>query len=499
MESFENIVTRLSLLVQAGNPIITIESRDEPRVVDLLRAAAVKLARPLFSWSITQGLRRLLPDEEPVQSFNTPAELMAHLSTSTGRAIYLLHDLAPHCQDPLLQRQLWEMHHYGDEQPWTLVLLDPVPLPEAVSRLGVPQLLGWPDASELDEVVRTAYRQAHTSSGGKTNIVMTREQREQLVQTLRGLGRADAGRIVKAAMLDDHTLDANDLPRIIEAKRDLLGRLGCLEPIGVNVTVEQVGGLARLKAWLKRRRSGFTDQARQFGLEAPRGVLLLGVQGCGKSLCARMIAASWGMPLLRLDPSNLYQRFVGDSESRLRDALRQAETMAPVVLWIDEIEKAFASASAASADGGLSQRLFGTLLSWLQDHRHPIFVAATANDVQALPPELLRKGRFDEVFFIDLPQEDERRHIFAAHLQRRRRPAEVFDLDQLARASAGFNGAEIEQAVIAGLFDAFDAGKPFDTACIIQAIETTQPLSVLMRERVEQLRAWAAQRCVPAS
>jgi len=225
---------------------------------------------------------------------------------------------------------------------------------------------------------------------------------------------------------------------------------------------------------------------------------LLGVQGCGKSLCAKVVAAEWNMPLLRMDPGVLYQKFVGESENRLREALVQAETMAPVVLWIDEIEKAFASAASESADGGLSQRMFGTLLTWMQDHGSPIFMVATANNITALPPELMRKGRFDEVFFVDLPPAAVRRDIIAIHLKRRKREPERFALDELAAAADGFSGAELEQVVVSAMYAAFAEGKDLTDEHIRAELKITRPLAVLMRERVVQLRAWAKDRCVPA-
>jgi SpoVK/Ycf46/Vps4 family AAA+-type ATPase len=271
-----------------------------------------------------------------------------------------------------------------------------------------------------------------------------------------------------------------------------------LESIAADVSPDEIGGMKNLKRWLNLRCSGFSSSAREFGLDPPRGILLLGVQGCGKSLCAKVVASAWRMPLLRMDPGVLYQKYIGESEARLREALRQAESMAPVVLWIDEIEKAFASASSDSADGGLSQRMFGTLLSWMQDHHHPIFLIATANNLAQLPPELMRKGRFDEIFFVDLPGPEEREMIFSIHLKKRQREKERFDMPRLVAAADGFTGAEIEQAVISGLYTAFADKKECSTEHIIAAMKATQPISVVMREHVERLRAWARGRCVMA-
>ena len=241
-----------------------------------------------------------------------------------------------------------------------------------------------------------------------------------------------------------------------------------------------------------------TTKGQQSGLPAPRGVLLLGVQGAGKSLCAKAIATAWQRPLLRLDPCALYDRYIGESERRLRDALDQAEAMAPIILWVDEIEKGFASAASRSTDGGLSQRMFGTLLTWMQDHTEPVFIVATANDIEALPPELLRKGRFDEIFFVDLPGPESRREIFSIHLKSRGKDPAAFDLDALTKASDGYSGAEIEQAVVSGLYDAFQAGRDLSTQFVLDALRNSPPLSVTMAERVDALREWSKGRCVPA-
>ncbi len=277
-----------------------------------------------------------------------------------------------------------------------------------------------------------------------------------------------------------------------------VGQEGILEFIEAPVDLSEIGGLARLKAWLEQRRGALSKEGVEFGLVPPRGVLMLGVQGAGKSLCAKAIASAWRRPLLRLDAGSLYDRYVGESERNLRATLRQAEMMAPIILWIDEIEKAFAGAAGASTDGGLSRRLFGTLLTWMQDHEAPVFIVATANDIEALPPELLRKGRFDEIFFVDLPDESVRAEIFAIHLRRRGRDASAFDVASLARASEGFSGAEIEQAVLGGLHAAFSAGEPLGTAHVMELVRTSPPLSVTMSEKIAHLRRWASTRCVPA-
>ncbi len=259
-----------------------------------------------------------------------------------------------------------------------------------------------------------------------------------------------------------------------------------------------VAGLVNLKAWLKRRQGAFSSRARQFGLDLPKGILLLGVQGCGKSLCAKAVAREWNLPLLRLDPARLYDKYIGESERKLREAIRTAEAMSPAILWIDEIEKGLGGIGGSDADGGLSRRMLGTFLNWLQEKQSQVFVIATANDISSLPPELIRKGRFDEIFFIDLPGTGARREIFRIQLERRERDAELFDLDTLAGASQGFSGAEIEQAVVGALYLAFTDASRLTTDHIVTELVGTRPLSVTMAEKVAALREWAEERTVPA-
>jgi SpoVK/Ycf46/Vps4 family AAA+-type ATPase len=273
---------------------------------------------------------------------------------------------------------------------------------------------------------------------------------------------------------------------------------GLLEYIETPLDLSEIGGMKHLKKWLNQRKETFSPKAMQFGLEAPRGVLMLGVQGAGKSLCAKAIATAWHQPLLKLDPGALFNSYIGESERNLRHALRQCEMMSPVILWIDEIEKGFASAASQSTDGGLSKRMFGTLLTWLQERKSPVFVVATANDIEALPPELLRKGRFDEIFFVDLPKQTVRKEIFAIHLKKRKRDPNKFDLGRLAEASEGYSGSEIEQAVISALHEAFADKQGISTKRILSVLKASPPLSVTLAERVESLRDWARGRCVQA-
>lgn len=491
----------LGLLIRAGYPLISIETTDEGGAERLVRSVAEALDRPLSRWSLTEGLR---PSFAPAGSKPVvpPGKLIAALAhiaeQQSGPEIYLFKDAGPHTKDALVHRSFRDLVAKAGKTGATMILVDALPLPDEFRPFAVRFELGWPDVEELKEVIKETFRSARAKSDRQLTATLTTRDMEQIAQALRGLGRDDAARVVNTAIHGDGALTADDLPRIVEAKRRLLGGIGCLEAIAADFRPDDIGGLGNLKAWLKRRRGGFSSHAAEFGLEPPRGVLMLGVPGCGKSLCAKVVAADWGMPLLRLDPGVLYQKFVGATESRLREALRQAEATAPCVLWIDEIEKAFASASADSADGGLSQRMFGTLLSWMQDHRHPIFLIATANDVSALPPDLMRKGRFDEIFFVDLPAAESRRQILSVHLRRRGRDPDGFDLHGLAKAGDGFTGSELEQAVVSGLFSAFAERAELQDRHLYAELSNTRPLSTLMAERIEELRAWAADRCVSA-
>ena len=490
---------QLKLLIRSGHPIIAMETGDEPRALELITKVSEDLQIPAAVWSMTTGLiannkgtlERLVSEGKPLLALQT-------IKDSPLCGIYVLKDLGAHLKDLTMLRLIRDIHNEFTRNRSTLILVDSSPLPDNVRRFTLSYEIKPPTFEELELVVRNTFRKIAAESIYEVRAEITKRQMEQLVQSLRGLSCTEAQRVVASVIYQDYKLDGSDLGRIIDAKRRVLSSAGCLESVAVDRAAEDIGGLKNLKAWLKVRRGSYSDRAREFGLEPPRGILLLGVQGCGKSLCAKAVAADWNMPLLKLDPGVLYQKFIGESESQLRQALRQAEAMAPVVLWVDEIEKAFASASANSADGGLSQRMFGTLLSWMQEHRHPIFLIATANNIEALPPELMRKGRFDEIFFVDLPNTENRQGILKIHLERRQRQPDDFDLDLLAEASDGFSGAELEQAIMSSLYRAFAEDSQLETQHILAEIAATRPLSVVLGEKIARLRAWAKERCVEA-
>jgi SpoVK/Ycf46/Vps4 family AAA+-type ATPase len=494
---------RIRRLVDAQHPCVRIVTEEEEHARSVVWDIAASMRLPLKTWSAVGGLRDEMLEpgsrhpEEGLGTESAAAALLA-LSRIDSAHLCVTLDLAPHLGDPVALRALREHITRCRRTGARLVMIDHSDdVPDVLARVAPRIDLALPDEEELREIVRRTLRERHRNA--PIDLDLTRAQLQAMVRNLRGLTRAQAEQVVLESVVDDSRLDEADMDQVVARKRQYLHVDGLLEFVEAPTSMSAIGGLESLKRWLTAREGAFDDAAAEFGLTPPRGVLLLGVQGAGKSLCAKAIATAWRRPLLRLDPGALYDRYVGESEKRLRGALRQAEAMSPIVLWIDEIEKGFASASSRSTDGGLSQRMFGALLTWMQEHAAPVFLVATANNIEALPPELLRKGRFDEIFFVDLPDEAARRMIFAIHLQKRNRDAAQVDLDALAQASVGYSGAEIEQAVISALHDAYASRAAVTTALLLQAVRNSPPLSVTMRERIDGLRRWADGRCVPAN
>jgi hypothetical protein len=494
MDDFE----RFEELLNGRYHCISIVTHEERYALEIVRQAALGLKRDMWIWSASQGVREgLLAGSPSVAETDTAAAGLTNLASTKPGSICVTLDLAEHLKSGKALRILRDMIDSSGNTGITLVMIDSSDyLPEVIKAYARPFELSFPDEKELCEIIRATLQRIHS----KTPIEVGIHQKglDTIVRNLRGLTRRQAVRIITDTVLADRRLHDDDINVIIAGKRRMIQRGGLLEFIKTPLDLSEIGGMTRLKKWLNQRKDAFGSDAVQFGLQPPRGVLMLGVQGAGKSLCAKAIATAWHQPLLRLDPGSLYASFIGESERNLRDALRQTEMMSPVILWIDEIEKAFASAASRSADGGLSQRMFGTLLTWLQEREAPVFVVATANDIGALPPELLRKGRFDEIFFVDLPDVGIRREIFAIHLRKRNRDPSQFDLDALAHASQGRSGSEIEQAVISALHEAYADKTVLDTKRILTALNDSPPLSVTMAESVRCLRAWAKGRCVPA-
>jgi len=490
---FSTSVHDLKNLVLSFHPVVSIETREEERVDHLIEALGIELSMPVFEWTVTQGLVQW-PARAANRSTQEPAAMLAHVQGLTVEAIFLFKDFARHLEDPSAARLFSEVVRKCSETHSTLVLVGAgLQYPPEVEHLVVHYELALPSRKELENVVATVIRSLDRRA--PTGLDLRPEDMDALLDALRGLTINQARQAVARAVIEDGALDPSDISGILESKARAVAAGGLLEYFPAEDNPFELGGFGNLKGWLERARVGFSEEARELNLSPPRGILLVGVQGCGKSLAAKCIARQWRLPLLKLDSGRLYDKYMGETEKNLRRATDMAETMAPVVLWIDELEKAFAR--GGEQDGGTSERVLGAFLTWLQEKQESVFVVATANDVRALPPELLRKGRLDEIFFVDLPDETERQEIFRIHLAHRKQDHERFDLGYLAGATQGWSGAEIEQAVTTSLYAALHKKRPLDTTLVVQEIGQTVPLSVSRREDVEALRTMARDRFVP--
>lgn len=484
----------LELIVTSRIPLVVIETHEELRAIDMLKRLIFKQEKPLFLWSVTEGLRRLDIDMGTQNHNAEPAAVLRHIKSSTVSGIYILLDFHPYLDDAINVRLIKEiaLSHYKNGQH--LVLLShSLDLPDEIKKLSARFEMSLPGPEQLRQMVE---EEAFSWSRGNGNRKVRTDARtlELLVRNLGGLTGSDARRLARKAIHDDGAITEEDLPEVMHAKYELLSQGGLLAFEYETEKFTSVGGMNNLKRWLEMRKPFYHGLEAMPGMEPPRGILLLGVQGCGKSLASKAAAGVLNVPLLRLDFGTLYNKYFGESEKNLRAALATAEVMAPCVLWIDEIEKGI---SSGDHDGGTSRRILGTMLTWMSERQQPVFIVATANDIESLPPEMVRKGRFDEIFFVDLPDAETRRQIFVIHIQKRGHSADDFDLDALTEAAEGFSGAEIEQAVVAAVYSAHARGGTLDSGDILGEIGNTRPLSVLMAEKVHYLRRWASQRTVP--
>ena len=485
-------------LIESGTYGISVVTHEERYALEIVRKTAGRLKRDMWIWTIAEGVRDGLIDGSPcIADTDTPSAGLASLARAKAGSLCVTLDLGEHLRAGKALRILRDMMDSFHKTGVTIVMIDSNDnLPDVIKAYTKRFELSYPDEEELRQIIRATLQRLNRNK--PIEVDLTQRGLEAIVRNLRGLTRRQAVRIISDVVAPDQQFNDDDINVVIANKRRMIQQGGLLEYMQTPLDLDEIGGMRTLKKWLNQRRDVFSAEAKAFGIEAPKGVLMLGVQGAGKSLCAKAIATAWQQPLLRMDPATLYASFIGESERNLREALRQTEMMSPVILWIDEIEKAFASAASRSADGGLSQRMFGTLLTWLQEHRAPVFVVATANDIEALPPELLRKGRFDEIFFVDLPTPEVRKQIFSIHLRKRNRAPASFDLNSLADASEDYSGSEIEQAVISALHEAYAQKTQLDTDRIVAALQGSPPLSATMAEKVAALRRWAKGRCVPA-
>jgi hypothetical protein len=485
----------LSLLLRSRHPLIVCETVEEQRFEALVRTVSSELTIPFWSWSSASGLSPAHP-----QDSDKSADLgfaLRLIRRTTGDGTWLLKDPMPHLEVPATLRLLRETAQEFAGSSRTIVLVGPaMPTRPELEDIQVRFDFALPGPDELRELLRRVARRYTKESSAR--VALSRDDAEGIVGDLQGLTMFEAERALARALVEDNALTAEDRPRIRETKKTLVEGGGLIEFVPSPGGLDQLGGLEKLKRWIGTRRVGFLPEAGAPPLDPPKGILLIGVQGCGKSIAAKAVAATWGLPLLALDAGKLLAPYIGESERNLREALRRVERMAPCVLWIDEIEKAFATGRSGDSDGGVSRRLVGTLLTWMQERASRVFIVATANSVAELPPEMMRKGRVDEVFFVDLPEAPARKEIFRLHLLRRGEDPARFDLDALAREASGFSGAEIEQAVVSALYEARSGRFALDTNAILVTMRSTRPLSVLRAETIDALRSWATGRCVPA-
>jgi len=497
MTDFER---ELSVLIKARYPLIYLQTAEEARAEELIKHIAQQRQKRLHIWTYTRGYEPPIPMPSETASGRTLApelEAITHLLRLQEDALAILKDFHPYLSDQRVIRLLRDLYPRLHRSRRTVIFLSPIlklppELEKQITVLEMPLPTREEIAHKLQEILLVL-----KASQPEVCTALSPQELDELVSAAQGLTMDEIENVCARSVVEHRALKVE---AILSEKKQIVRKSGVLEYYDASESIQDVGGLDLLKEWLRKRRAALTQEARAFGLPAPKGVLLLGVQGTGKSLTAKAIANLWGLPMLRLDVGRVFGSLVGASEANMRLAIRVAEAVAPCILWIDELEKGFAGVQGSGvSDSGTTARVFATFLTWMQDKRAPVFVVATANDVSQLPPELLRKGRFDEIFFLDLPTQSEREQIFAIHLRKRGRNPEQFDLKRLARATEGFSGAEIEQVVVAGLFTAFDAGRDLTTEDMLEEIRHTVPLSVMMREEIEALRQWAQMRTRPAS
>jgi len=483
----------IDTLVRARYPIIYVVSWEERRVEEAIKRIA-RSSKKIYTWSVTQGI-------QPSPSFGgAAATLLAALEfveRCDEEAIFIFRDLHPNIADPIITRRIRDLAYRLKSSRKTLVIVSPVlKLPPELEKDVTVVDYGLPSYNDLGDLLDIITGKMKRD-GVNVDVDLTSDDREQVIKATQGLTLTEAENVFARSLVEKRALDVSV---ILSEKEQIVRKSGLLEYYPAQEKLADVGGMGLLKDWLRMRGAAFTDNARAYGLSEPKGIMLLGVQGCGKSLLCKAVSSLWNLPLLRLDVGKIFSGIVGSSEQNVRRAIQVAESVAPVILWMDEMEKGFAGVkSSPLSDAGTTSRVFGTFITWLQEKTAPVFVVATANDISQLPPELLRKGRFDEIFFVDLPGEVERIEIFRIHLARRKRNPEDFDLVSLSEASDGFSGAEIEQAIVSALFDAFSAKSDLSNIHILKSIRESVPLSITMAEEIANLRAWADKRARPAS
>jgi len=505
------MLSDIETAIMSNHPLLYVLSPEEYRCMLFFEKFCIRKSLKMWVHTISEGMWNVAfsePDDlwirtekgQVMRQYRDPIALLEHLKNFKGSGnVFLLLDFHETLRDALVRRMLKDLLKKFKESKNTIVILSSVlEIPESLKHSVCIQEYPLPTRKELSTALHDVIQSLKKS---RLKIQLNQGDRERLVIAGQGLTMDQFENCLATAVVRNRgIIDANIIDEIVFEKKRIIKQSGVLEFFDTSETMEQVGGLSVLKQWLDRRQLAFTDKARAYGLPTPKGILLLGVQGAGKSLSAKACAALWKFPLLKLDTGRLFSGNVGSSEERTRQTICLAESISPCVLWIDEIEKALAGvASSSESDAGTTARVFASIATWLQEKSFPVFVIATANNISSLPPELIRKGRFDEIFFLDLPGLSERMDIFSIHLSKRNRNPKDFDLKVLGEFSAGFSGAEIEQAIIAGLYISFDEDRPLEDGDILEMLKSQVPLSKTMAEEMQALRSWAVNRAINAS
>jgi AAA+ superfamily predicted ATPase len=493
----QQILQDLKKFILSKVSIVYLQSDEEDRVESLLKElSATFQPRPkLFIWTPFQGLSS---EEEGIENSTQPLEALNKVIQRTEQAFYLFEGLHPFMKtDPLVARKLKDLHRSLRNRYSTLFIVAPhLVVPDEIQRDMVVYELPMPDAIEVERTLMSVI--SGSPQAAKLTESFTPELKDQLTKAALGLSLDQVTRAFRAALIGKTAVDDSLIDALLEEKGQLIKKSGILTLVTDKPSLQDVGGLENLKDWLKKRGQVLTSEGKDFGLQLPKGVLITGVSGCGKSLCAKVFASFWGVPLLHLDMGRLYDGTIGVPEQALQVALRTAESVAPAVLWIDEIEAGI-SVQSQKAGGGAQSRVFASFLTWMQEKTGFVFIAATANVIELLPPEVLRKGRFDQIFFVTLPNLQERKSIFSIHLKRNGANLSQINLDMLVKVTEGFNGAEIEQAVYGAMIEAFNSGRPISEQDIVISAGNIVPLSTTMREEIGRMERWAYNRAIPAS
>lgn len=497
----QQLIEEIRILIRARYPIIYLVSWEEKRIEGILSEIARSRSKGVFSWTITQGMQNLesAATKRQLEQTQDPIAALDYIEKYQQAAVFILKDFHPYMSDPRVIRRLRDLAVALKTSYKSVFLLSPTPrIPEELEK----------DISMIDfplPTIRDLEKQLDvmiSSVQNNRNVLINLKSgdKEKILQAAQGLTLVEAENVFAKAIVAKGRLDPQDIPLILSEKKQIIRKSGILEYFATAEHLDDVGGLDHLKDWMRKRGAAFSEKAREYGLPHPKGVLLIGISGGGKSLVAKAISSLWNLPLLRLDIGSVFAGLVGSSEANIRSVIKTAESIAPCLLWLDEMDKGLSGVHSSNfSDGGTTARVLSSFLTWMQEKTAPVFIIATANDISALPPELLRKGRFDEIFFLDLPSHSERMDIFKIHLNKRGRQPEQFDLKLLGDLSQGFSGSEIEQVVISALYDSFDEQRELQTQDLVNTLRQSVPLSHTMRETIDALRQWAQTRARPAS